>query len=110
MKRSLLLPSLLLVLSSAIAQQSTIPVRENLTVEGIPPLPTSLVAEVRSYTESRGAGLADWHPQRREMLISTRFGNSSQLHYVKFPGGDRKQITFFEDAVGGGSFEPKEGR
>ena len=110
MKRSLLLllPSLLLALGS-VAQQTTIPVRENLTLEGIPALPTSLVNEVRSYTESRGAGLADWHPQRKEMLINTRFGNSNQLHYVKFPGGDRKQITFFEDAVGGGSFEPNQG-
>ncbi len=92
------------------AQSATIPVRDNLTVEGIPPLPTSLVNEVRAYTESRGASLADWHPVRKEMLISTRFGNSNQLHHVKFPGGDRKQITFFEDAVGGASFEPNTGR
>ena len=82
------------------AQSATIPVRDNLTVEGIPPLPLSLVSEVRAYTEARGASLADWHPLRKEMLISTRFGNSNQLHYVKFPGGDRKQLTFFEDAVG----------
>lgn len=91
------------------AQSATIPVRDNLTVEGIPPLPLSLVSEVRAYTEARGASLADWHPLRKEMLISTRFGNSNQLHYVKFPGGDRKQLTFFEDAVGGGSFEPNTG-
>jgi len=104
-----LLSALLLTIGCLRAQQALIPVRDNLTVEGIPALPTSMVGEVRSYTESRGAGLADWHPLRKEMLISTRFGNSNQLHYVKFPGGDRKQITFFEDAVGGGSFEPIKG-
>lgn len=111
MSRPLLLAaSLLLATTAAHAQSATIPVRDNLTVEGIPPLPTSLVGLVRAYTEARGAGLADWHPQRREMLITTRFGNSNQFHYVKFPGGDRKQLTFFEEPVGGASFEPKQGR
>src|SRR5258708_25835583 len=43
------------------------------------------------------------------MLISTRFGNSSQLHYVKFPGGDRKQITFFDEPIGAATFEPTKG-
>jgi dipeptidyl aminopeptidase/acylaminoacyl peptidase len=111
MNRTLLVfPSLVLVLNCMQAQQpAVIPVRDNLTVEGIPPLPASMVSEVRSYTESRGAGLAQWHPLRKEMLISTRFGNSNQLHYVKFPGGDRKQITFFEEPVGDGNFEPKQG-
>ncbi len=108
MNRSLLL-ALALIANTVSAQQPTIPVRDNLTAEGIPPLPASLIGEVRSYTESRGAGLADWHPQRKEMLISTRFGNSNQLHYVKFPRGDRKQITFFEEPVGSASFEPLTG-
>jgi dipeptidyl aminopeptidase/acylaminoacyl peptidase len=94
---------------TAAAQGPTIPVTDNLTAEGIPPLPASLVSEVRSYTEGRGAGLAAWHPVRKEMLISTRFGNTSQLHQVKFPGGARTQITFYEDAVGGANYEPNEG-
>jgi len=94
----------------ASAQGPTIPVTDNLVAEGIPPLPASLIGEVRSYTESRGASLAAWHPTRKEMLISTRFGNTSQLHQVKFPGGARTQITFYEDAVGGANYEPTEGR
>jgi dipeptidyl aminopeptidase/acylaminoacyl peptidase len=102
--------ALMLVATGTRAQTGTIPVGENLTVEGIPPLPAGLVAEVRAYTEARGAGLAAWHPLRNEMLITTRFGNSNQFHYVKFPGGDRRQLTFFEEPVGGASFEPKEGR
>jgi len=101
---------LLFVTTASHAQSSTIPVGDNLTVEGIPALPAGLVAEVRPYTESRGAGLAAWHPVRKEMLITTRFGNSNQFHYVKFPGGDRKQLSFFEEPVGGASFEPTEGR
>ncbi|MBL8000435.1 MAG: S9 family peptidase, partial [Flavobacteriales bacterium] len=109
-KPYLLATALLLAATATHAQTGSIPVRDNLTVEGIPPLPLSLVGEVRAYTEARGAGLADWHPLRREMLITTRFGNSNQFHYVKFPGGDRRQLTFFEEPVGGASFEPKEGR
>ena len=40
------------------------------------------------------------------MLVSTRFGNTPQLHVVKMPGGARKQITFFSDRVLGGGFRP----
>ncbi|HEX8692808.1 MAG TPA: prolyl oligopeptidase family serine peptidase [Longimicrobium sp.] len=83
---------------------------DNLVVEGIPPIPASLVAEVRRYTESRSAGLADWHPTRREILIGTRFGNTSQVHHVKMPLGARTQLTFFDEPVGGASYEPTEGR
>jgi dipeptidyl aminopeptidase/acylaminoacyl peptidase len=111
MTKHLLLAAVFLILATEHrAQTGSIPVGDNLTVEGIPALPLSLVAEVRAYTEARGAGLAAWHPMRKEMLISTRFGNSTQFHYVKFPGGDRKQLTFFEEPVGGASFEPMQGR
>lgn len=93
----------------AFAQQPTIPVTDNLVVEGIPALSADLVNDVKSYTESRGASLADWHPAKKEMLISTRFANSNQLHYVKMPGGDRKQITFFDEPIGFATFEPLRG-
>lgn len=82
---------------------------ENLVVSGVPPIPAEIAAEVARYTESRSAGFVDWHPVRREMLISTRFGNTAQLHEVKFPGGARKQLTFFTEPVGGASWEPTTG-
>jgi len=99
----------LLFSASAIAQQNTIPVADNLVVEGISPISTTIVADVKSYTESRGAALVAWHPTKREALIGTRFANSNQLHYVKMPDGDRQQITFFDEPVGGASFEPVKG-
>ena len=83
---------------------------ENLVVDGIPPIPLSLSADVRRYTESRGASFSNWHPVEREILISTRFGNTSQLHRVRTPAGARTQLTFFEEPVGGGTYEPKAGR
>lgn len=91
------------------AQDSTIPVADNLVVEGITPIPASLVEDVRRYTDFRSAGISSWHPARREMLISTRFGDTNQVHLVKFPGGDRKQLTFFTERSAGASFQPTTG-
>ena len=70
--RATSLPLLILALLplTAAAQGPAIPVTDNLTVEGIPSLPASLVSEVRSYTEGRGASLAAWHPVRKEMPVS----------------------------------------
>ena len=38
------------------------------------------------------------------MLITTRFADTNQIHLVKAPGGDRRQLTFFPDRVLGASF------
>ncbi len=90
-------------------QAATIPIADNLVVENIPALSSSYINDLKNYTESRFANFVAWHPVRKEMLILTRFANSNQVHYVKMPGGDRQQITFFEEPVGSGSFEPNKG-
>ena len=82
---------------------------DNLVVDGVPPIPGELPEQVGRYTESRAAGFQDWHPTRPEMLITTRFGDTNQIHRVTQPGGDRTQLTFFPDRVDGGSFEPAKG-
>lgn len=91
------------------AQQPTIVPGPNLVVEGVPPIPASLAEKVGRYTEFRSAILSDWHPTKREMLISTRFGDTSQIHHVKFPGGARTQLTFFPDSVAGASYPANSG-
>lgn len=93
----------------ATAQTLNITPSDNLVVEGIPPIPTTLVESVERYTNFRAASISNWHPKRREMLISTRFGDTPQVHLVKRPLGARKQITFFPERVGGGSFQPTQG-
>ena len=79
---------------------------DNLIVEGIPSVPYELVDEVRRYTESRAASMYAWHPTLRQMLIGTRFGNSTQVHLVKRPGGARQQLTFYDEPVASASFVP----
>jgi dipeptidyl aminopeptidase/acylaminoacyl peptidase len=78
-------------------------------VDGVPPIPGDLPEQVGRYTESRAASFQNWHPTRAEMLITTRFGDTNQIHQVTQPGGARTQLTFFPDRVEGGSFEPTKG-
>jgi dipeptidyl aminopeptidase/acylaminoacyl peptidase len=82
---------------------------EALVIEGVPKIPVSLAETVGPYTEFRAAGFTGWHPTRHEMAIATRFGNVTQAHVVKSPGGARTQVTFYPDRVPGGRFDPKTG-
>ena len=84
-------------------------VPDNLVVEGVPAVPAELRASVARYLEFRSAVFNGWHPVRREMLITTRFADATQLHHVKLPGGARKQLTFLPEPVAGGSYEPTTG-
>jgi dipeptidyl aminopeptidase/acylaminoacyl peptidase len=96
-----------LFLSAIIAAQNTEVVpNENLIVEGVPKIPASLAETVERYTNFRGASLESWDPAKREMLISTRFADTSQVHLVKMPGGARTQLTFYPDSVFGAQFSP----
>jgi hypothetical protein len=82
---------------------------DNLIVDGIPPIPSDLVEQVGRYTEERPSEFQDWHPRKPEMLITTRFGDTLQLHRVNMPGGARTQLTFFPDRVDSATFEPTKG-
>jgi len=78
-----------------------------LVMEGIPEIPASVSERLRQYQNVRGHGFSDWADEG--ILIGTRFGETSQVHHVKTPGGARKQVTFFDEPVGGGSFNPAGG-
>src|SRR5688572_5002904 len=98
---------LLLISQIVIAQnKDVITPTPNLIVQGIPEIPVFIKNDLSKYTESRSAGFSDWHPVKKNMIISTRFANVPQLHLVKMPLGARKQVTFYEDAVSSGTFEP----
>jgi dipeptidyl aminopeptidase/acylaminoacyl peptidase len=103
----LLLQALLFLPGSSPAQTDSLRPYDNLVVEGIPHIPPDVIRGVGRYTEFRSAGFNSWDPVKREMLISTRFAETNQIHRVNFPGGARTQLTFFTDRVGGAAFGPK---
>lgn len=92
-----------------VAQNDVVSPADNLVAEGIPKIPAAMAEQINRYTEFRFAGFNNWHPVKREMLINTRFADSSQVHVVKFPGGARTQLTFFKDSVEGASYQPTRG-
>jgi len=110
-KHALCLAALALsvALPAAAAEEPVITPGEALVVEGVPKIPASLAEDVGRYTEFRSAVFTSWHPRLREMIIATRFGNTTQAHRVRAPGAARTQLTFFPDRVSGGQFDPKTG-
>ena len=104
MTRLLALLAAALVTLPAFAEVERV-TRGNLAIEGIPEIPAELVARMRRYQNTRAAGFAGWTPEG-QVTISTRFGNTSQLHVVARPMGARRQITFFEEPINGGDWSP----
>ena len=88
------------------AQNGEIVPNENLVVEGVPKIPASLAEAVDRYTNFRGASLQSWDPVKREMLITTRFADTNQVHHVAMPGGARTQLTFYPDSVASAQYPP----
>src|SRR6202521_6093475 len=101
--------SVLLFARFGFTQSDEVVPNENLVAEGIPKIPAALADTVMRYSEVRAASFTSWHPERREMLIATRFADTAQVHQVKTPGGARTQLTFFPDRVGNAIYSPVNG-
>ena len=102
MRFPLALAALLLPLCVAAAPPATRPKvqrveRGALVIENIPEIPGALAERTNQYQQARGASLQGWLGDT--VLITTRFGDSAQVHRVAFPGGDRQQLTFFQEPV-----------
>jgi dipeptidyl aminopeptidase/acylaminoacyl peptidase len=82
---------------------------ENLILEGIPALPLEIAKRTAPYTEFRPSRVTAWHPKKRELLISTRLENASQIHRVAEPGAKPEPLTDFKDPVVAASYQPKQG-
>jgi len=110
----ILIISLAIVLSflNGQAQQVVSPPREvgNLVIDNIPDIPKEVSDRMNQYQNVRSAGFLDWNPDGRGILISTRFGETNQLHYVDHPGGARRQLTFFKEPAGGARYYPGKDR
>ena len=84
----------------------------NLFVQGIPPIPASVAADIAKYTDFRGHDFVDWHPLKREMLVSHRPAGAStvQLFRVSAPLAEPEQLTDTSDPVRRATYEPRNGR
>ena len=102
-------PHAVLAQNTGSAQEAVVAPNENLIVEGVPPIPQALADQADRYTNFRSAFFASWHPTKREMLISTRFADTFQIHQVKMPGGARTQLTFYVDDVRSALYPPQGG-
>jgi dipeptidyl aminopeptidase/acylaminoacyl peptidase len=91
------------------ARTDTVVAPENLVADGIPAIPVAVTETAARYGNYRTAVLRDWNPEKRQMLISTRFADTAQLHLVNMPGGAREQLTYFADSVAGARFRPRGG-
>jgi len=105
MRLKLIAALLALPLTAAPTQESSAPAAMEkpaaLVADGIPPVPVDLAVRTRPYMEFRTAGFSGWNPRDRSMLITTRFGNTAQLHRVAAPLGAREQISFEAEPVNG---------
>ncbi len=105
--RSAVLALLLATAAPAIAQNAPVETRQvgTATLENVPAIPAEVKAAVQRYQNYRDATFRDWLPDG-SMLITTRFGTTSQVHRVAAPGAARTQLTFFDEPVGGVSAIP----
>ena len=84
----------------------------NLLVQGIPPIPMSLVDRVARYTDFRGHGFVEWHPTRAEMLVAHRKSgdNVPRLYRLDRALGELQQLTDGDEPITTASWEPRDGR
>lgn len=82
----------------------------NLILENIPAIPNETLERNAQYQNVRSASLIGWNPLTKGILISTRFAEASQLHYVAEPNHYRKQLTFFREPINGAFYSPSKDR
>jgi dipeptidyl aminopeptidase/acylaminoacyl peptidase len=114
-KRTLLLAFTLLAASPALAQQApaavnTPVVREQgpLVMQNVPVTPEGIRERLLQYNNTRAASFQDFTPDGG-ILISTRFGDTPQIHAVARPMGARTQLTYYAEPVGGAQVRPRSG-
>ena len=88
------------------AAEDVAPQPSSLVADQIPAIPQAIVDQTRPYMEYRTASFVDWDPKSRAMLISTRFGETRQLHRVAAPMGQREQLTFASEPVSNARYAP----
>ncbi len=106
--RVLVLAAAALAMLAVSASAQTAPQRSErgaLRVENVPETPADVSERLRQYVNTRSAAFADWLPGGG-VLISTRFGDTVQLHRVDQALGARTQLTFYQERITSASLRP----
>jgi len=77
----------------------------NLVMENIPDVPAEVRERLQQYNNVRSAGFSDFAPDGG-VYITTRFGETTQIHHVAEPMGMRRQVTFFDERTSGANVRP----
>jgi dipeptidyl aminopeptidase/acylaminoacyl peptidase len=91
-------PALLLAVVVALPAQAAREERGNLVLDGVPAASSALAERVAPWLQVRSARFSGWLPDGA-MLVTTRFGETEQLHRVAAPLGAREQLTFGADVL-----------
>ncbi|WP_406694010.1 prolyl oligopeptidase family serine peptidase [Singulisphaera sp. Ch08] len=105
MRFPMLIPCLVsIAFSATVGFSQAVP--DSIIAEGVPAVPRTLAESLSRYQNSRAAVFQGWYADRREVLITTRFADTNQVHLVTSPGGARTQQTFLSDRVLGAISRP----
>lgn len=80
-----------------------------LVLENIPASDPADEARFAAYNNTRGAFLEGWDYAGTGLFISTRFGETANLHHVAMAGGARTQLTFLSEPLRGAEPRPVPG-
>ncbi len=79
-----------------------------LTLTGVPPVPASLPARIGPYTEFKGAGLLDWSPDGKNLLVTFLRNNRTQLHAARGPDQALQPLTTSAEPTRAGAYLPSD--
>ena len=99
----------LCAVAATLAQAQFVTPNENLTVDGIPPIPREIAEKVNAFGNYPAASFVAWQPPRGGMLVRARNRQALQLFSVSGPGARMEPVTDFPDSVGAAALQPGKG-
>ncbi|HUL64327.1 MAG TPA: prolyl oligopeptidase family serine peptidase [Burkholderiaceae bacterium] len=77
-----------------------------LKMNGVEPVPQTLVRAVGGYANFRGVRLLDWQPQARGLLVAFERGGRLQLHELEAAGAPLRPVTSANEPTRSGVYVP----
>ena len=78
----------------------------NLVLEDVPEIPREVFLDLYRFQNVRAAAFRAWTADSQSIYVSTGFGDVDSIHRVDMPLGARRQVTFYEEPVGGIAGQP----